>query len=137
MKNYTVVTEIEVKEKLGGGAFGDVYRGTLCLRYLCVWMCVRVRVYLAGYADILCPIFNSGALGIWQGTTPVALKKLKDAEHVKEFIREADILWYVALDGDGDEWERAATLVYLNKQDNYIAPDTRPVQLTLTPTFAH
>ncbi len=32
--------------------------------------------------------------GIWQGTTDIALKKLKDQEQMKEFIAEVSILQY-------------------------------------------
>jgi hypothetical protein len=54
--NWKTITDIKILERLGGGNFGEVYRG------------------------------------IWQSTTFVALKKLKDAEHYKEFEREASML---------------------------------------------
>lgn len=47
---------IEVHEKLGGGQFGEVYKGR------------------------------------WQGTTDVALKKLRDMESLEDFQREATML---------------------------------------------
>lgn len=50
------LTEVEIDERLGGGNFGEVYRGT------------------------------------WQGSTDVALKKLKDSEHLQDFLREATAL---------------------------------------------
>eukprot|EP00027_Filamoeba_sp_ATCC50430_P000325 CAMPEP_0168555594 /NCGR_PEP_ID=MMETSP0413-20121227/8422_1 /TAXON_ID=136452 /ORGANISM="Filamoeba nolandi, Strain NC-AS-23-1" /LENGTH=763 /DNA_ID=CAMNT_0008586463 /DNA_START=44 /DNA_END=2335 /DNA_ORIENTATION=- len=50
------ISNIEIKEKLGGGNFGEVFKG------------------------------------IWNGTTPVALKKLKSREQLQEFAQEAKVL---------------------------------------------
>lgn len=52
------VQDIEIKERLGGGFFSDVFRG------------------------------------VWEKTTPVALKKLKLASAMEEFLREATLLEY-------------------------------------------
>ena len=52
------VSDIEIKERLGGGQFGDVYRG------------------------------------VWQGTTAVALKKLKNIGQFESFVTEASMLSY-------------------------------------------
>jgi hypothetical protein len=50
--------DIEIREKLGGGFFGDVYRG------------------------------------VWQGTTSVAAKLLKDTAQYQDFVAEAETLRY-------------------------------------------
>ncbi|MEM3062175.1 MAG: protein kinase [Nitrososphaerota archaeon] len=54
--HWTVIQNIEIGNRLGGGNFGDVFKGT------------------------------------WNGTTTVALKKLKSSEHLEEFAKEADVL---------------------------------------------
>ena len=50
------IKDIQIQNRLGGGNFGEVYRG------------------------------------LWKSITPVALKKLKDEEQLKEFEKEAEIL---------------------------------------------
>mmetsp|Transcript_13854 Transcript_13854/g.19241 ORF Transcript_13854/g.19241 Transcript_13854/m.19241 type:complete len:752 (-) Transcript_13854:300-2555(-) len=50
------ISNIQIQEKLGGGNFGEVFKG------------------------------------IWNGTTPVALKKLKSREQLQEFAQEAKVL---------------------------------------------
>jgi serine/threonine protein kinase len=54
--SWTTIEDIEIHEQLGGGNYGDVYRGT------------------------------------WNGTTTVALKKLKDKSMFVSFASEASML---------------------------------------------
>ena len=67
----SIVSDIVIKERIGGGNFGDVYRG--------LWNVNKNTIFL----NVLYKI---------KGNTPVALKKLKDLQAMDEFNREASIL---------------------------------------------
>jgi hypothetical protein len=67
-KNFSELKDIKIYERLGGGNFGIVYRG--------LW---QVQLEILQFS-------------IFQDTTPVALKKLKNKEQFTEFIHEAEAL---------------------------------------------
>lgn len=65
-----MLRNIEIKRKLGGGSFGEVFLGN--------WNGMSLRTYL---------------VSSFKGTK-VALKKLKDKDQFEEFMKEAGTLRY-------------------------------------------
>jgi hypothetical protein len=63
-----IVHNVQVLEKLGSGNYGDVFKG------------------ISGMFPCMTRI------GVWNGSTIVALKRLKSQEQLEEFRREAVLL---------------------------------------------
>ena len=73
------IKDIQILQRLGGGKFGDVFKGMWQVNY---------------NISLLCKI-NNLFIMIIQGTTEVALKILKTGESNKEFEKESKLLMYV------------------------------------------
>lgn len=74
---------IQVQGKIGAGAFGAVYK----YENITLTICNNVTV-----SCIIVLNANSTYRGLYQGTTPVALKQLSQDTNWKDFENEAKIL---------------------------------------------